>query len=310
MYGRHLKVFLMSLFVIQAAFALAQNTSDSVIIVKVERAIKLVIDPGHGGSDPGNLASNADYKHEKDLNLAIALKLGKYIEERVQGVEVLYTRTSDKRVTLDEIVDFANNAKADFFVSIHCNSSPVKAVTGTQCHIQNHRFATSKALAAEIDKQFSARAGRKSLGVIARSDRGFNLQVLQYTEMPGVLIETGFMTHPLEEKFLNSDYGQDLIASAIFRAFRDFATAPKMPAADNRSVYYKVQIAASKEKVNTQTAAFRKLDMRVDEVPDPKSSYKFRYMVGREYDRKYARELARKVRQLGFKDAFVVKMPF
>lgn len=84
-------------------------------------AIKIiVIDPGHGGKDPGCMGKN---HKEKEVSLAVALKLGKYIEENFKDVKVVYTRTTDVFVELEDRAQIANKAKADLFISIHCNAA-------------------------------------------------------------------------------------------------------------------------------------------------------------------------------------------
>jgi N-acetylmuramoyl-L-alanine amidase len=80
----------------------------------------IVIDAGHGGKDGGCLGTNSK---EKDIALAIALKLGKLVEENFQDVKVIYTRKTDVFVELHERASIANNAKADLFICIHCNSA-------------------------------------------------------------------------------------------------------------------------------------------------------------------------------------------
>ncbi len=83
--------------------------------------IKIVIDPGHGGKDPGTLGS---YTKEKDVALEVALKVGEYVEKYVDGVELIFTRKDDTFIELEKRSEIANNHNADLFVSIHANSLP------------------------------------------------------------------------------------------------------------------------------------------------------------------------------------------
>jgi N-acetylmuramoyl-L-alanine amidase len=101
----------------------------------------IVIDAGHGGKDPG--CHGTKYK-EKDVALAVALKFGKYIEENLKDVRVIYTRKTDVFVELQERVEIANRAKADLFVSIHCNSACVrdKKLKRDVCRDQVHGAET------------------------------------------------------------------------------------------------------------------------------------------------------------------------
>lgn len=88
----------------------------------------VVIDAGHGGKDPGAVGK---ITYEKHITLAVSLKLGKYIEQNMKGVKVIYTRTSDKFIPLDKRSSIANDANADVFISIHVNSLENKRVFGT-----------------------------------------------------------------------------------------------------------------------------------------------------------------------------------
>ncbi|UZR92494.1 N-acetylmuramoyl-L-alanine amidase [Chondrinema litorale] len=292
-------IFLFTLIlVVSVGFTQAQNT---------KKTITVFIDPGHGGGDPGNEARQDGMKDEKHLNLEIATKLGNYISERITNTKIIYSRTTDSKISLDSRVERANKSGADYFISIHCNSNPNKAIFGTRTHIHSNKFASSKKLANIIEHEFSTRAGRKSRGVMDARDRGYNLQALQYTKMPGVLVECGFMTNPTEEKFLNSELGQDYIASAIFRGFRTFLDEENVKVED-RSTVYKVQIMASTTPVNLKESRFQKLDIRVEEYKFPGQTYQYRYMVGREYDLDIAKKLMAKLRKEGFKDAFVVSL--
>jgi N-acetylmuramoyl-L-alanine amidase len=236
---------------------------------------KVVIDAGHGGHDHG---CSGKHSKEKHLALAMALKVGAYIEQHLPDVEVIYTRKTDVFVELHERAAMANRANADAFLSIHCNANSSTTPYGTETFVMglhrndsnlevakrenevilmedNHNahyegfdpsspnshiifslyqsayLEQSIELAGRIEKQFSERVGRKSRGV---KQAGF--LVLYKTAMPAVLIETGFLTNPKEEDFLASEQGMDLMASAIFRAFRDYkVSVDNRATAGNRS---------------------------------------------------------------------------
>lgn len=215
---------------------------------------KIVIDPGHGGWDPGSIG----YKgvKEKNITLEVAKKLGAYIEEHLPDVEVVYTREDDTYLGLAELGHFANLAEADLYVSIHCNSFHNQYVSGAEVYFlglsksnaslevmkrENSVFkeeinqelteddlliyelahsgyiATSEKIAYMIEDQFRTRAQRKSRGV-----KQAPFQVLFEAAMPAVLVELGFITNPAEQRFLTSEYGQNIMASALFRAIRDY----------------------------------------------------------------------------------------
>jgi N-acetylmuramoyl-L-alanine amidase len=96
-----------------------------------DKTLTVVIDAGHGGKDPGALGKKA---YEKDVTLAVALKVGKLIEENCPDVKVIYTRQTDVFVELNERSEIANRNKADLFISIHCNASKNKASEGAETY--------------------------------------------------------------------------------------------------------------------------------------------------------------------------------
>lgn len=221
----------------------------------------VVIDAGHGGKDPGAVGAKGKEKH---INLAVALKTGKYITDNMKDVKVIYTRDDDTYPGLAERAEIANKNKADLFISIHSNALTDKRLYGAETYVlgqtmddanlqvamkensvitlekdyetkyegfdpnsvesyiifslmQNTYLRQSTEFATMIQSQFRDRVGRKDRGV-----RQAGFQVLWRTTMPSVLVEMGFITNAEEEKFLVSEQGQDYLASAIFRAFRDY----------------------------------------------------------------------------------------
>ena len=100
--------------------------------VKAYKIRKVVIDAGHGGKDSGTIGR---FTKEKDITLSIALKLGKIIEENIKDVEVIYTRKKDIFIPLNKRAEIANKAKADLFISIHCNGGAKHTVKGTETYV-------------------------------------------------------------------------------------------------------------------------------------------------------------------------------
>ena len=100
------------------------------------RLKRIIIDAGHGGKDPGTIGA---VSREKDIALKIALQVGKYIEENLKGVEVIYTRKTDVFIELKERANIANRNKADLFISIHCNATGNKGVAGTETFVMGNK---------------------------------------------------------------------------------------------------------------------------------------------------------------------------
>lgn len=286
------------------------------------QTVTVLIDPGHGGSDPGHESVNKKHKQEKDLTLLISKKLGAYLST-LDHVRVIYTRTDDTYPTLDERVEKANNNSVDYFISIHCNGSDNTAIRGTESHVHSLAATKSVRLAKEFEDQFSSRAGRKSRGVKDSDDREHSIQVLKYTKMTSVLVECGFLTNTKEAAFLNSDYGQDIIASAMFRAVRNFLktehktisfskseTGKKSPAkkaAASSASKYTVQLMSSKSEISTTDAAFKKLSKDVSREKIGSSGYKYRYVSGEFSSKAEAGKYLKEVRGKGFPDAMIVR---
>ena len=280
-----------------------------------KKEVVVVIDPGHGGHDPGHLSGNNALKMEKELNLEIAKYLGGYIEKYLQNVRVIYTRTTDVYPTLDARVDTANTNNADYFLSIHCNGNDSPDVYGTETHVHSLTLSSSLRLAQAIEKQFSQRAGRKSRGVKDEKDLQHSLQVLKYTNMTSVLVECGFLTNPTEAKYLNTSYGQEIIASAIFRAFRETITKEhptisfvRSSSSDNTANSFAIQIASSREPISVTDQRFAKLKVEVTRIElNTTSAYKYIYLVGNYATKEEAQAELPKIQATGYKDAFILR---
>jgi len=170
------------------------------------RAGLVVIDPGHGGQDPG--AASANGLREKDLVLAVARAVTRKLRQR--GATVLMTRQGDSFVELDDRAGIANRTGAELFVSIHADSAPRNhSACGYTLYVS--RSAPAKALAAaDTIARSLAPAGLANRGI-----RRADYRVLVNTNCPAVLIEMGFLSNTFEAARLDSSIFQDRLADAI-----------------------------------------------------------------------------------------------
>jgi len=169
--------------------------------------MKIVIDPGHGGSDSGAVGSGL---RESDIVLDVALKAGSKLQKA--GVDVIFTRNDDKKVTLEERTSLANAQKADYFVSIHANAG---GGTGVETLIYKEGSVAGN-LAKIIQEYIVNALGLKDRKVKARPD----LWVLRKTNMPAVLIELAFIDNPSDAEVLKNS--KDEFANAIAAAILKF----------------------------------------------------------------------------------------
>ncbi len=225
----------------------------------------IVIDPGHGGKDPGNLGTGRYRSREKDVSFDVSQLVKKYIEENLPDTKVILTRDDDQFIELYQRTVIANRANADVFISIHCNANDNKSAYGTESFVlgmgekdqrlnktaqlenaarlleenwesnyeelnannpaaiialrayQDAFLEQSISIADEIQRQFEGRVKRRNRGVKQQP-----LAVLRGSTMPAVLVELGFLTNPGEEDFLQSTQGKELLASAIYRAVKEY----------------------------------------------------------------------------------------
>ena len=219
----------------------------------------VVIDPGHGGHDPGAVGK---ISKEKNINLNVALKLGNMIKKNCDDVKVIYTRRKDVFIPLDRRAEIANSAKADLFISIHTNalannrvakgastwtlglakSDANLAVAQRENSVilyesdYKTRYAGFNPNSAESyiifefmqDKYMEQSVHLASLvqkqfrHTCKRVDRGVHqagFLVLKASAMPSILVELGFISTPEEERYLNTEAGTSTLAKGIYRAF-------------------------------------------------------------------------------------------
>ena len=310
----------------RSAFLFVFALMTTVYSVAAKDKIIVVIDPGHGGTDHGHVSNNKLHLPEKDINLLIAHKFGGMIEEQLQNVSIIYSRTDDSYPSLNDRVKLANGAKADYFISIHCNANAKRAVHGTESHVHSIQGIQSVALAKVLENEFISYVGLHSRGVKDSEDREHSLQVLKYTTMTGVLIECGFLTNENDAKFLNSSSGQENIAVSIFRGFKNYIVKqhpnivfvkeePKKEMAEQKSdkmdqsKSYAIQIMSSRQPLETSVPEFMKIQLPVsrNEIQTT-SAFIYRYTVGQYASQNEALNDLRKVKQKGFKDAYIVKL--
>jgi N-acetylmuramoyl-L-alanine amidase len=368
---KQVKIFAQLAFVFFSMFTLSVFSQSG----KAEKQLikTVVIDAGHGGKDPG---CHGNFAHEKVVCLEIALKLGALIKEKYPDVKVVYTRDKDVFVELIERANIANRNKADLFICIHANAGSAAAF-GTETYVLGlHRTeAQQKVMEREnsiialeddkgakykdfdmspdaiIAKQLQgavylnhsilfAENLQREFKKIGRYDRGVKqagFLVLYKTTMPSVLIETGFLTNPTEEKFLGVKDGQDQMAHSMFKAFENYKNqlegktvvkdtqqdthpavtptpTPNNTATTNNSVVnqsvtkdstgliYRVQVHTSDRKTSLTSSRFKGL-----EIFEYQQDNLYKYCTGVfQNDLQAAKNYKNELIENGFQNAFVV----
>lgn len=173
---------------------------------------KILIDAGHGGKDPGTTGVSGTY--EKESNLAIALRVYDLLADDSR-IEVRMTRTEDTFYPLEERAAMANDWPADAFVSIHGNSYEDSSVSGFETF---YRYDNGLLLAEAIHDKLVDAMGFKDRGI-----RLNELKVLTLSQVPSVLIESGYLSNAAEEAVLLSEEGQNRMAQAIVDGLKQYA---------------------------------------------------------------------------------------
>jgi N-acetylmuramoyl-L-alanine amidase len=216
---------------------------------------RIVIDAGHGGHDTGTIGPTG--LMEKDLCLDVALRLGKLIQQRLPGAEVIYTRDDDTFVPLEQRTAIANQAKADLFISIHANSSPDDTARGVETYYlnltnspdsmqvaarenatsdlgehdlqdllqkiaRNDKIEESRDLAADIQDSLSKRMERVNKAEKDRGVRRAPFVVLIGAAMPSILSEIAFISNPADEAMLKKPDNRQRVAEGLYQGVANY----------------------------------------------------------------------------------------
>ncbi len=235
---------------------------------EAERRLKVVIDPGHGGKDPG--ASGVDGLQEKDLVLAVSKRLAALLRNE-PNVDVVLTRSDDRFLSLEERTGFANAQGADLFVSVHANASTNPGLSGVEVYYlnntdnrgtlrlaamennlhwdphdpklqstipdlsyilsdlrQTYKVEESKQLAEQLQSSVVAQLGERYDGVGDLGVKEGPFYVLVGAYMPCVLVEVSFLTNPLEGKRLGTQAYRDALADGIHQGIRRYLSQTRL----------------------------------------------------------------------------------
>lgn len=229
-----------------------QRSLTRVLGLKIGR---IVIDAGHGGHDTGTIGPSG--LMEKDLCLDVALRLGKLIEKQLPGAEVVYTRSDDTFIPLEERTAIANQAKADLFISIHANSSADRAARGVETYYlnfssspeamevaarenataqggvhnlqdmiqqiaRNEKIEESKELAADVQGSLTKRLQRTNHAIRDRGVRKAPFVVLIGANMPSILAEISFISNSTDEQLLKKPENREKVADGLYRGVESY----------------------------------------------------------------------------------------
>ena len=244
---------------VETALPAKRNSSGGRSMIRVLglKVGRIVLDPGHGGHDTGTVGPGG--LREKDLVLDVAQRLGQLIQERM-GSEVIFTRSDDTFVPLERRTEIANEAKADLFLSIHANSSPLRSAEGVETYYLN--FTTSRSALdvasrensgsqmsvyelqgllekialkdkVEESREFATRVQNALYTLSARTetrarDRGVKkapFVVLIGASMPSVLAEIGFVSNAHDENVMRHEDYRQRVAEALYKGISSYANS-------------------------------------------------------------------------------------
>jgi len=229
-----------------------QSTLTRALGLKIGR---IVIDAGHGGHDTGTIGPTG--LMEKDICLDVALRLGKIIHQRLPGAEVVFTRSDDTFIPLEERTRVANESKADLFISIHANSSHDHAARGIETYYLNlkgspdamevasrenataqqsihdledivkkiarsEKIDESREFAADIQESLAKRIQKLNKTVKDRGVRKAPFVVLVGADMPSILTEISFLSNPADERLLKNPEHRQRVAEGLYQGVANY----------------------------------------------------------------------------------------
>jgi N-acetylmuramoyl-L-alanine amidase len=229
-----------------------QSTLTRTLGLKIGR---IVIDAGHGGHDTGTIGPTG--LMEKDLCLDVALRLGKIIQQRLPGADVVYTRSDDTFIPLEERTHIANEARADLFISIHANSSHDHGARGIETYYLNlkgspdamevasrenatanesihdlddivkkiarsEKIDESREFASDIQDSLAKRIQKQYKPVKDRGVRKAPFVVLIGADMPSILTEISFLSNPADEQLLKKPEHRQRVAEGLYQGVADY----------------------------------------------------------------------------------------
>ena len=259
-----------------------QSTLTRALGLKIGR---IVIDAGHGGHDTGTIGPTG--LMEKDLCLDVALRLGKLIQQKLPGAEIVYTRSDDTFIPLEERTNIANEAKADLFVSIHANSSPDHGARGVETYYLNlkgspeamevaarenaasdhgvhdlqdlvkqiartEKIDESRELAEDIQDSLSKRMQKTAKPVKNRGVRKAPFVVLIGADMPSILTEISFLSNPADEALLKKPEHRQRIAEGVFQGMASYLQNMNSVAMNSTGKLNKTALVSSVEHSRNQ----------------------------------------------------------
>jgi len=216
----------------------------------------IIIDAGHGGKDPGAIGRSGEY--EKKVVLDISMRLKKILQDK--GIKVRMTRERDEFISLQKRTEIASRSKADLFISVHANSSPIRSIHGLEVYtskylgfkdrnaqqrktnqrlmfnrlsmkrgasdveniVSDMLYTHKQAEAKTLAKQLAKKTA-KHIKTKNRGEKESRFYVVKNTLIPAILVEVGFLSNPKESKLLQTSKYRQRVARGIAESILDYA---------------------------------------------------------------------------------------